>query len=502
MRGGGATALLFGATVAAIVACPGDACAEACARPTDAEGYAGYAYADATPAHFDTPRVRVWYVIDGPHAVRPASAREDGVPDDVARVGEVTEDALASYAAMGYRAPVPDDDPGCASHGGDGRLDVYLVHFAGSDGATVAETCTASGAATRCSSFLLAEANFEGRYASVDEGIRTVLPHEAFHAVQNAYDAALDRYWAEGTAQWAASVLDPSLRDLERNIPAFFAEDGRTIDVSPGGVTAGYLYGAAIWPLFLSLRYDEAILRETFEEQGTSGDAALDALVPPLARRGSSLREAWSTFWIWNASTGKRAGGGYPNAARYPMAKTHELVDAVSDVTSGMTARIFHVAGEAPSRGVLESPTGEHAAYVVPLRDGKAAVDEAAELPAVIQGESLVVLVSVSSHKKDAFYTIRLEPEPEPASPEPTDPGEPTDPTPTGPTAADDGAIGGGSGCSMHGSRGTPPALAMVGAFVVLAQARRRSKRRDRDLMGAHDAHASFETPPITITTR
>lgn len=499
---GGATVLLFGATVAALTAiCPRIARADTCTRPTDTEGYSGYAYADATPAHFDTPRVRVWYVLEGPHAVRAASTREDGVPDDVARVGEVTEDALASYVEMGYRAPLADDAPGCASHGGDARLDVYLVHFAGSDGATVAETCTTAGSVTTCSSFLLAEANFQGRYASVDEGIRTVLPHEAFHAVQNAYDAVLDRFWAEGTAQWAASVLDPSLRDLERNLPAFFAEDGRAIDVSPGGVTAGYLYGAAIWPLFLSLRYDDAIVRETFERQGTSGEVALEAVVPPLERRASSMREAWSTFWIWNASTGKRAGGGYPNGARYPMAKTHELASVVSDVTSGMTGTIFHVADGAPSRGVLESPTGEHAAYVVPLRDGKAAVDDVEELPAIVRGESLIVLVSVSDHKKDAPYTLRLAPDPE----EPA----PGDPAPNDPVAADDGAIGGGSGCSMHGAGVMESPFAVLAAFLVGARARRaRRAAKPREREARHARRAPISAPispgnaPPTLTTR
>lgn len=473
MRGRGAASLLVGAMIFA--ALPDVARADACARPTDIEGYAGFAYGDATPAHFDTERVRVWYVVEGPHAVRPASSREDDVPDDVARVGEVTEDALARYAEMGYRAPLPDD-AGCTSHGGDGRLDVYLVHFAGADGATVAETCASSGEVTTCSSFLLAEANFEGRYASVDEGIRTVLPHEAFHAVQNAYDATLDRFWAEGTAQWAAAVLDPSLGDLERNLPAFFAEDGRAIDVSPGGVTASYLYGAAIWPLFLSLRYDDAIVRETFEELGATGDAALEAVVSPLERRGSSLREAWSTFWIWNASTGKRAGGGYPNAARYPMAKTHELVDVTSAVTSGMTAKIFHVAGSAPTRGVLESPTGEHAAFLVPLREGEAAIDEAEELPATIREESLVVLVSVANHKKDAHYTLHVVPAPEDVEPDPAPPASPD------PGASDDGALGGGSGCMMHGSRASSSeasASAVVIAVVVAARSRRRARRHD-----------------------
>lgn len=207
----GRSAIVLALACSAKVARAGD-----CVRPTDPQGFAGYRYDDATPAHFDTENVRVWYASSGKHSVRTASTRDDGVPDDVARVGAVTEDALARYAAMGYRPPVSDADPTCGSNGGDGRLDVYLVHFTAADGMTVAERCVPSNGGTPCASFIFAEANFAGRYATADEGIRTVLPHETFHAVQNAYDAELDRYWAEGTAQWAAKTLDPSLRDLER----------------------------------------------------------------------------------------------------------------------------------------------------------------------------------------------------------------------------------------------------------------------------------------------
>jgi hypothetical protein len=185
-------------SVLALVLAAIEARGEVCARPTDPEGYAGYSYDTGTPTFFDTATVRVWYVTSGKHSVRPATSRGDGVPDDVARVGEVTENALHNYAAMGYRAPLTDEDPSCGSNGGDGRLDVYLVHFTAADGTTVAERCTTSSAAVQCASFILAEANFQGRYPTVDEGIRTVLPHEAFHAVQNAYDAELDRFWAEG----------------------------------------------------------------------------------------------------------------------------------------------------------------------------------------------------------------------------------------------------------------------------------------------------------------
>ncbi len=405
--------------ILSLVFAAGEARAEVCSRPTDPEGYAGYSYEATTPAYFDTARVRVWYSTSGKHSVRPASGRADGVPDDVASVATVTEEALQKFAAMGFRAPLSDEDTSCGSNGGDGRLDVYLVRFGAADGTTVPERCTTVGAAKQCASFVLAEANFEGRYPTVEQGIRTVLPHEAFHAVQNAYDADIDRFWAEGTAQWAAKTLDPSLHDLERFLPAFFEEAGRSIDVPPAGVTAGYLYGAAIWPVFLTRRFDAAIVREIFEEAAASGASALDAARSAIVRRQSTLDREWPTFWTWNASTGTRAdASGYPDAALYPMLPINELVDVASGITSGSTAYVYHVTPATPVTISLASAS-EHQAQLLPLEDGRVVLAKAAPLPATTEGEALVVLTSLTTSKADAPYTLHVTPATfEPPSPD------------------------------------------------------------------------------------
>src|SRR4051794_31924043 len=104
-------------------------------RPTDPGGHEGYVYDTGTAASYGTSRVLVWYATSGHHAPNLASTRADGVPDDVAHAAEVTDDALASYAAMGFRPPVSDGTyDACASNGGDGRLDVYLMDFTAADG--------------------------------------------------------------------------------------------------------------------------------------------------------------------------------------------------------------------------------------------------------------------------------------------------------------------------------------------------------------------------------
>lgn len=458
-------------SVLGLVFAAGEARAEVCTRPTAPEGYAGYRYDGATPSFFDTERVRVWYAMSGEHSVRLESSRADGVPDDVASVATITEEALQAYAAMGFRAPVSDEDTSCGSNGGDGRLDVYLVRFGGADGMAARERCTIVGPATQCATFVLAEANFEGRYPTVEDGIRTVLPHEVFHAVQNAYDADLDRFWAEGTAQWAAKLLAPSLPDLERFLPAFFKEEGRSIDLPPGGVTAGFLYGSAIWPVFLSQRFDLAIVREIFEAAAATGASALDAAAIALEARQRSLEDEWLTFWTWNASTGTRAdASGYPDAARYPMLTVNELGDAASGVTSGSTGYVYRVA---PRERVTVSLASEHGhrAQLLPLDDGKAVLASAASLPADTDREALVVVTSLTRSKVDAPFTLRVASAPidePPADDEPAAP-PPAEEAPFPPPAP----ASGGCSSSPATSRGGGAALPLMAGLMVMRRRRR-----------------------------
>lgn len=387
-----------------------------CTRPTDPGGALGYTYGSAAVQSFGSATVRVWYTAEGPHAVNAASSRSDGVPDDVAQVAQVTSDALASYAAMGYRPPVSDAaTPACGDDGGDGRLDVYLVHMTGGDGTTVAEPgrCTAVGSATVCASYILAMASFAGLYPSADIGIHTVLPHEVFHAVQNAYDAGLDRFWAEGTAQWAAKLLDPSLTDLERFLPAFFNQTARSLDAPANGVTSAFLYGAAIWPVFLAQRHGDDLVRRIFDREALAGGPALAATDVVLAASQSALATEYPAFAAWNAATGTRAGrGGYAEAAMYPMAAVAELTGgSARGITSGFASYYFHVSVQARAMVSLEPSATRNAGTLIPLVDGVAQLDAAAPLPATLAaGEAIVVVSGTTANKTDAPFSVAVTP--------------------------------------------------------------------------------------------
>lgn len=369
-------------------------------RPT-AGGYGSYLYPEGESDSFATPKVRVHWAKSGTHAATLTSTRDDGVPDSVVYAAETAEDALSRYAAMGYR-PVPPDT---ACDPDDGRLDVYLVKFNGGDGACIAE-CNGG----TCSSFALVDSTYRGRgYASPREGFRTVIAHELFHAIQNVYKTNDDPFWAEGTAQWAMKTLHPDLRDFERNLPSFFAEPTRSIDAAPTGVTAGYLYGAAVWPLFLATSYGPETIREIFELEA-EGKKALEATDAVLAKKGSSLAEAYPMFGAWNAATARLAGaGGYPDAASYPGVESAALEDGAGNITSGLAYFVYRGTLEAPVRIALETDAERNGGVVVPLEGGKARLDRAARLPADAEGDVLVVVAGTTTKKTDAPFTIRFE---------------------------------------------------------------------------------------------
>jgi len=436
-----------------------DAGAACMGRPTDPGGYQAYEYGSAEVKSYATAKVRIHWATSGAHVATLASTRGDGVPDTVAYAADIAEQALSRYAEMGYR-PVPPDT-GCSSNGGDEKLDIYLVRFNGGDGACIAE-CNGS----TCPSFALIDSTFVNRgYTSPQEGFRTVITHELFHAIQNIYKTQDAPFWAEGTAQWAMKTLHPDLADFERNLPKFFEEPTRSLDAPPTGVTAGYLYGAAVWPLFLEKRHGAETIRAIFELEA-EGKTPLDAANDVLVTKGSSLAEAFPMFAAWNVATAELAGpAGYPDAASYPGIETSPLDDGITAITSGLAYFAYRGILEAPQQIALETDPERNGGLVVPVDDGQARLDRAQKLPANAEGEVIVVVAGTTTKKTDAPFTIRILP-----------PGSSSEPE--GPNGA--GAGSGEDGCraapGRAGSSGSL-VLACAGAAVVYAL---RSSRRKR----------------------
>lgn len=443
-------------------------------RPTDASPPSGYVYA-GTPKSFATPGGggRVWWTETGIHAPALATTRTDGVPDSVATVGAVLDEAIAGYAKLGFRPALRDGDYTCGSNGGDDRVDVYLVSFKGADGQTVSERCKMVGTTQQCPGFILVERNFVSKgYSSQREGAETVVAHEYFHMVQNAYDQKMDRWWAEGTAQWSTKQLYPALLDLERNLPAFFSEVSRPIDTPPSGATAGFLYGAAIWPVFLAEQQGPDSIKLVMDAVAAGKGTVLPATEDVLVGKGTSLADVFGTFAVWNAATGKRAGlGGYKDAARYPMVKVEAFPEGapaeLSGITAGFAARYYTTNDVAERVLSLEADETRLGAFAAPIRGGQVDVAQAKPLPAKVSGEVMIVLAGRSSKKTDVpWKLVAALPATEP------------EPTPT-PTASTDS----GGGCSTgRTSSGSALGLMLVAGLFARRRARPRSTRASSSL--------------------
>jgi MYXO-CTERM domain-containing protein len=424
-------------------------------RPTDAAGFADYSYGAAEVKSYGGAKVRVHYATSGPHAPALATTRPDGVPDTVAFAADTGDAALAAYATLGYNA-VPSDAQ-CSSNGSDDKVDIYLVHFVGADGSTFAE-CPGAFAPKACSSFALVESTFQGKgYADAQEGFLTVVTHELFHAVQNTYKSMEAGYWAEGTAQWAMHHVHPELPDFSNQMPPFFADPSRSIDNPPPGAAAGYLYGSAVWPLFLSLRHGDDFIRKVFEAESNGNQD------PMVAIAGlTSMADDYPAFAAWNVGTGtQKSTGGYPDAAKYPGIKPAGLTEGTHDITSGFG--YFAYKGTLPGEAgiTLDTDATRNAGVVVPIVNDTLQLDQAKKLPANGNGEVLVVVAGITAKKTDAPFTIHFG---DPVSETPPDAG----------TAPKTVSKSDGGGCQTAGSSSFSP----FGLFALLGLGALRFRRR------------------------
>lgn len=448
-------------------------------RPTDPGGYFADDFASFAPATYDSPggRLRIHYATSGPSAPDMAATPPNTSPDYVVMAAAIGDEALAKYSEWGFVDIRSDGGSGaCSSHGGDERIDVYFVDFGGGDGQAVTEECAASEASS-CSGYILVEANPTG-YPSHETALRTIVPHELFHLVQASYTGTVPPWFSEGSAQWAADRVHPALTDLEAFVPAYTEEAHRSIDNPPGGAATGFLYGTAVWPVFLHEMMGDGAVRAVLERMG-EGMSVWDATDAALAP-GHSAASLFPAFAAAIAGSGSRSlSGGFLDAAKYEavpatLVETSLPGVVIDDVLSGFAIRVFEMGAlDAPVDLSLTAPDGRVAALVVPLQDGGARLDLAATLPARTSGPALVVVAGTSPSKQDAPFRVdaaAVPPEPE---------------TSTGAGASGgDAAPGGGEPPREDGCRAsrTPRGDSSIGALVVglTGLIAHRAKRRRR----------------------
>lgn len=422
-------------------------------RPTAVD--AAWSYDGAEAASFDTPagNVRVWYARGGRHA--PPGAASVEVPEAAWDAGAAAEAALARYDELGFRRPLSDAQSPCPDNGGNARLDVYLFDFNAADGTAVTESCS-DDATPSCAGFAIVENDFAtGAYSSPLEGFRTVVPHELFHLVQQAYTPVSEAWWMEGTAQWAAKRVFPELRDLERFLPAFFRNPERALDFPALGAAAGSSYGAAIWPVFLAERFDEALPRLIFEELADGAPSVLAATEPVLRERGADLASSFAEFARWNAATGARAGdSGYARASEYPLVELEPGASALTPVSgklAGLSARYFEAPGGARRELGVSGSTSRVDAWFLPLSNGVARLADASRLPYTGTEPGIVIVSGKAVDRRDSSFTLHASPSPSIVDADGGEAGEPGS-APSAGAGGEPSSSSGGAGSSSGGA--------------------------------------------------
>jgi iron complex transport system substrate-binding protein len=401
-----------------------------CPNPASAGGYAGYGYPDGAPYVFETAEVRV-------HV--PAASTGAGAEALATEVAQTATVALDAYRRWGFPAPLPDR--ACADGDADDRLDLYLVPFGAADGLTVPVACMGAGAAGRCGARILIDSQLARRYRSLDEGLRTVVPHEIFHAVQAAMVSSLPRFFAEGTAQWATARLHPDLGDFDRAVPAYFADADSALDAPSGGVTAGFLYGTAVWPRFLE-RYGDGTVRRVLEGfgAGKGHDDAVGAAIAPI-RLAEAFPEFAATTFTFTAVT--------PPTEPLPA--------------SGVLAGLAFRGHRWPGGGRVAFSGDARLAPLHVAADGTITALAALPPAPAPTPPGVIVVAGTDSSKLDARYALDAVPTP---------PVPETAPDPATPSASE-----ASQGCAVEplGTVPVPPLLGVVAMFLLRRFFRRRS---------------------------
>jgi hypothetical protein len=230
---------------------------------------------------------------------------------------------------LGYRPPLSDGGTG----GGD-EYDIYIVEPGDTNvyGYTYPDEEGPRGETSI--SFIEIDNNYQGgvynrsRTKGLD-ALQVTAAHEFFHAIQfSYYDGQDGVWWQEATATWMEDVAYTEINDYYQYLRYFF--DDPTLSLDKATSSQDYhIFGATIFPHFLSERFDRSVIRRTWEnfaQRLSASIGEIDRAIPV------GLDSAVVEFAIWNYFTGKRYRNGY-----YVEGQAYDEVPVKSIQLSGET---------------------------------------------------------------------------------------------------------------------------------------------------------------------
>ncbi len=213
---------------------------------------------------------------------------------------------------LGYPPPPPDNGAG-----GDNKFDIYITNL-GSDyyGFTQPETHLGNN---RYTSYTVIDNDYLGYPTTGIDGAKVTIAHEFHHAIQigNYIYRESDQFYYEITSTAMEEFVFDSINDYYFYLPDYFNNPSRPFLLNNG-------YNLSIWNIFLQNNFDHQLLKRIWELMPSN--RALTSIALALSERGSTFKDQFNRFGIWNYYTGYRSFPGryYEEAANYPIIRTSD----------------------------------------------------------------------------------------------------------------------------------------------------------------------------------
>ncbi len=272
---------------------------------------------------------RIHYNRTGSHAVHPADADRNNVPDYVDEVGRTLEDVRDLQIGRMRYDPPPSD--------GDGVYDIYIRNLAGKSVYGFAYPIVRDDGPPVSASYMEIDNNYTDNIYETRglDGLHVTAAHEFFHAVQFGYynDIYTSAWWHELTSTWMEDVAYTDVNDYYQYIPEFFQFPGVSLDQDPVDV---HVFGASVYAHYLAKVYGEASIRRSWEvlKEREPSDAGLEHYDAGMPAGG--FAGVFPGFAVWNYLTNIRARPGYyPEAGNYPSVGADTAVPGPGMPASG-----------------------------------------------------------------------------------------------------------------------------------------------------------------------
>lgn len=273
----------------------------------------------------------IHYDTEGIHAVDVRDNNANSIPDWIDSVGYYFDYSYRlQIDTLGYKAPPAD------TGGGTPQYDVYVRDIASQNiyGVTnPTESPIMDGTYLKFRSYIVIDNNYSEADKNSSgnpvfstfgyDGLKCTIVHEYFHAVQiGAYGRTNFSAYYEMASTWMEWRAFPEIQDYILQARRFFTTP-QAYYFGREEAEYGYKYGP--FAIYLTLRFGDILMRQSWEEIG-AGQAPYKALDIACIKNGTTLQDAWCLFLPLLYRTGDRSANlpfpqELPNSNKYPLLK-------------------------------------------------------------------------------------------------------------------------------------------------------------------------------------